>query len=209
AAALSSLGTGLPPGEHGIVGYDVYDPQRQKVINQLGGWDERTDPQRWQPHPTVFEQLNMQRDAGQHLIRPITVSLPAFEDSALTRASLQGPVFVGAEALSQRFQQATVAAQQPGALIYLYVNELDKVGHKYGPGSQQWLETLEEIDAQARRMNAKLPEDTLAAVTGDHGMIEAIEEARIDYSAHAALLEHTADTAGEPRIVQPHFNPPT
>src|SRR5699024_5003593 len=49
AAALSSLGTGLPPGEHGIVGYDVYDPQRQKVINQLGGWDERTDPPRWQP----------------------------------------------------------------------------------------------------------------------------------------------------------------
>src|SRR5699024_5084298 len=43
AAGLSSLGTGLGPGEHGLVGYDVYDPLRGVVINQLGGWDERTD----------------------------------------------------------------------------------------------------------------------------------------------------------------------
>src|SRR5699024_1784614 len=49
AAALASFGTGLAPGQHGIVGYDVYDPDRDTVINQLGGWDERTDPETWQP----------------------------------------------------------------------------------------------------------------------------------------------------------------
>ena len=207
AAGLSSLGTGLPPGEHGLVGYDVYDPERDTVVNQLGGWDERTDPEAWQPTPTVFQQLNEERQTGVHTIEPVTVSLLAFEESALTRAALQGPRFVGQDDLTARFQHAAQEAQQPGALIYLYVNELDKTGHQYGPGSDQWLEVLEEIDAQARRMVRNLPDGTLAAVTGDHGMIEVAEEDRIDFADDEELVGHIAHTAGEPRMVQLHFDP--
>lgn len=207
AAALSSLGTGLAPGEHGLVGYDVYDPARDTVINQLGGWDERTDPETWQPAPTIFQQLNEQRLSGVHTIEPVTVSLAAFEDSALTRASLHGPRFVGRDDLTDRFNQAAREAQQPGALIYLYVNELDKIGHQYGPGSTPWLTVLEEIDAQARRMVRKLPINSLAAITGDHGMIEVKEEDRIDFAADDELIAHIAHTAGEPRMVQLHFDP--
>lgn len=205
AAALSSLGTGLTPGEHGLVGYDVYDPDRDTVINQLGGWDERTDPQIWQPAPTIFEQLNEQRLAGEHHIEPVAVSLAAFEDSALTRASLQGPRFIGQDTLTARFNRAAREADQPGALIYLYANELDKAGHQYGPGSNEWLEVLEELDAQARRLVRKLPQGTLVAVTGDHGMIEVKEEHRIDYATDDELVEHISHTAGEPRMVQLHF----
>lgn len=209
AAALSSLGTGLPPGEHGLVGYDVYDPDRDTIVNQLGGWDERTDPEIWQPTPTIFQQLNDQRLTGVHNIEPVTVSLPAFEESALTRAALQGPRFVGHEALTARFNQAAYEAQQPGALIYLYVNELDKVGHQYGPGSDEWLEVLEELDAQAGRLVRKLPAETLAAVTGDHGMITVDEQNRIDFGHDEELVGHIAHTAGEPRMVQLHFAPKT
>lgn len=206
AAALSSLGTGLPPGEHGLVGYDVYDPARDTVINQLGGWDERTDPETWQPAPTIFEQLNEQRLAGVHHIEPITVSLAAFESSALTRAALQGPRFIGQDTMTDRFNHAAREAQQPGALVYLYANELDRAGHQYGPGSDEWLEVLEELDAQARRLVRKLPEGTLAAVTGDHGMIAVNEEHRIDFADDDELVGHISHTAGEPRMVQLHFN---
>src|SRR5699024_248487 len=205
AAGLSSLGTGLGPGEHGLIGYDVYDPQRQVVINQLGGWDERTDPVAWQPQPTVFDVLNAQREAGDHTIEPITVSLPAFEESALTRAALRGPRFVGQGDLTKRFQQAAYEAQRAGALIYLYVNELDKTGHATGPGSAQWLEVLEELDSNMRRLSRKLSPDVLAAVTGDHGMIEVKQEDRIDFSVHGELIEHIAHSAGEPRMVQLHY----
>jgi len=207
AAALSSLGTGLPPGEHGLVGYDVYDPDRDTVVNQLGGWDERTDPEAWQPAGTLFEQLNKQRLTGVHQIEPITVSLSAFEDSALTRASLHGPRFLGQDDLAERFNRAAREAQRPGALIYLYANELDKAGHQYGPGSDQWLEVLEELDSHARRLVRKLPADTLAAVTGDHGMVEVQEEDRIDFAHDEELVTHIAHTAGEPRMVQLQFKP--
>lgn len=207
AAGLSSLGTGLAPGQHGLVGYDVYDPDRDTVVNQLGGWDERTDPNTWQPRPTIFEQLNTQRAADEHAIEPVTSSLPAFETSALTRASLAGSRFLGANNLAKRFVQAADAARQPGALTYLYVNELDKVGHQHGPGSEQWLAVLEDIDAHARRLTGKLLPGTLAALTADHGMIAVKEDDRIDFSQDAALVSHIAHTAGEPRMVHLHFAP--
>ena len=63
AASLASLGTGLPPGQHGMVGYDVLDPAQDKVVNLLGNWDPGVDPRRWQPFPTVFEQ------AAEHIPR--------------------------------------------------------------------------------------------------------------------------------------------
>lgn len=198
AASLSSLGTGLAPGGHGLVGYDVYDPDRDVVINQLGGWDPKTDPTRWQPHPSVFEQLPRELQA-------VTVSLPAFEDSALTRAALSGSDFISGKTLQARFRAARGQLEKSGRLVYLYVNELDKAGHKHGPGSDAWLYELEEIDAAARRLSQSLPPNALLAATGDHGMITVEPDDRIDYSQQPELLEGVAHTAGEPRFVQLHF----
>ncbi|MDI3331165.1 MAG: alkaline phosphatase family protein [Micrococcus sp.] len=203
ASSLSSLGTGLEPGRHGLVGYDVLDPERDTVINQLNGWDPQTDPLRWQPEPTVFERL-----AGTG-VEPVTVSLPAFEDSALTRASLRGSRFVGGTTLHARFQHAREelhGARQP-VLLYLYLNELDKAGHQHGTGSEKWLYALEEIDSAARRLSQSVPQDTVLVLTGDHGMVDVPESGRIDYSAMPALVDGIGHTAGEPRFVQLHFAP--
>lgn len=203
AASLATLGTGMPPGAHGLVGYDVLDPDRNVVINQLGGWDEATDPLSWQPHQTVFERL-----AGTG-VEPVTVSLPRFGDSALTRAALRGSRFVGARTLHARFQRARdeVAAAPGPILLYLYLNELDKAGHQHGIGSPDWLHALEETDGSARRLAGRLPADTLLVMVGDHGMVDVPEAGRIDFSEQPELLEGIEHTAGEPRFVQLHFRP--
>lgn len=202
AAALSSVGTGLDVGCHGLIGYDVYDPERGVVINQLGGWDERTDPEQWQPYPTVFQNL-------VEPLRAVSVSLPAFEDSALTRASLAGTEFFGEKALARRVSVAIEQAKTPNTLVYLYFNELDQAGHRYGPGSDQWLEVLEELDSHLRRLHRgleKLETQIFAVVTGDHGMLEVPEEGRIDFSLDPQLIDGIETTAGEPRFVQLHFS---
>src|SRR5699024_5957535 len=64
AAGLSSLGAGLDVGRHGLVGYDVHDPQRQVVVTRLGGWDERTDPELWQPPPTISQTIKTRPSGG-------------------------------------------------------------------------------------------------------------------------------------------------
>nr|WP_282443095.1 nucleotide pyrophosphatase/phosphodiesterase family protein [Micrococcus luteus] len=209
AASLTSLGTGLDVGEHGVVGYDVLDPDRDVVINQLGGWDEATDPVAWQPKPTVFER------AAAAGVDAVTVSLPAFERSALTRAGLRGGRFVAGRTLIARAQAAERVLKDAHVptLVYFYVNELDKAGHRDGVGSDRWLHALEEIDAAVRRLVDRVPAGTVVLATGDHGMVDVPPSRRVDYAAldeagelaDPALLEGIAHTAGEPRLVQLHF----
>ncbi|WP_417219029.1 alkaline phosphatase family protein [Arthrobacter sp.] len=199
AASLSSLGTGLPPGRHGIVGYDVVDPAVPRVVNMLGAWPGDLDPAAWQPYRTVLA------DIAEHLY-VATASLPRFKDSALTRASLSGGDFLPAGTPQARVR-ATVEALSghDRALVYCYWNELDKAGHRYGSDSPQWVSELEELDANMRTLARRAPAGTLVLLVADHGMVDVRSEARIDYSQYPELLEGIALTAGEPRAVQLHF----
>ena len=89
AAALTTLTTGEPSGRHGLVGYRVFDPAQNRVINQLSGW-EGVDPASWQRMPTVFERTAA---AG---IRSVAITHSRYRDSGFTRAMLRGAEFVGA-----------------------------------------------------------------------------------------------------------------
>lgn len=200
ATSLSSLATGATPGEHGMLGYDVIDPAKRRVVNQLGGWPGDLDPEAWQTRPTVFEKV------AEHGIHVATVSIPMFAKSALTRAALRGPQFVAANQLAARARSTrTVFEAHRNALVYTYFNELDKTGHKFGVDSSQWRDTLEELDYAIKNLVSKLPEETTVLITGDHGMVDVPPAQRIDYSQQPELLEGVELTSGEPRGVQLTF----
>lgn len=196
AASLAALGTGLAPGRHGLVGYDVLDPDRDVVVNMLGGWDPAIDLARWQPHPTVFER------AAPHV--PVsTVSQARFEHSGMTRAALRGARFRPASTLQAATTVATEALAPAGPhLLYLYANDLDKAGHRYGVNSPAWEHALEEIDGAVGRLLARLPRGTVLLITADHGMVDVDEAHRIDVSADPGLMTGVRHTAGEPRLLQ-------
>ncbi|QDG63908.1 alkaline phosphatase family protein [Pseudarthrobacter sp. NIBRBAC000502771] len=195
AAALSSFGTGLPAGQHGMVGYDVLDPGQDKVVNLLGNWDPGVDPSAWQPFPTVFERIAGQVDVS-------TVSLSQFDGSPMTRAALRGGRFIPGTTAHARTAAAAEAMAAPGpALMYFYVNDLDKAGHRYGCRSEQWEHQLEELDATVKRLNSTLPTGTTILLTADHGMLDVDEPQRIDFSTDPALVQGVRHTAGEPRMV--------
>ncbi|MET4146133.1 nucleotide pyrophosphatase/phosphodiesterase family protein [Arthrobacter sp. UYCo732] len=202
AAALASFGTGLPPGQHGMVGYDVLDPEQDKVVNMLGNWDPKVDPLAWQPFPTVFER-------AAESVSVTTVSLPQFGNSPMTQAALRGGNFVSAVTSHARTAAAADAMAAAGpTLMYFYVNELDKAGHRHGCQSEQWEHQLEELDATVKRLNASLPAGTTVLLTADHGMLDVPEQQRIDYTADPALIDGVRHTAGEPRMVHLYLEDP-
>ena len=63
ATSLSSLGTALPPGAHGLVGFTSRIPGTGRLLNALA-WDKQVDPKEWQPHATAFTGLRAERRAG-------------------------------------------------------------------------------------------------------------------------------------------------
>lgn len=201
AAALATLGTGLPPGQHGLVGYDVLDPGQGKVVNMLGGWDAGVRPEEWQPHPTVFERVAAE-------IPVTSVGLARFDASGLTRAALRGGTYVTAGTPQARVEAVCKAlAESDQGLVYLYLNELDKTGHRTGSASPDWGDRLEDLDRSLRSLASRLPPHTLLLLTADHGMVDVERRHRIDYSADPALIDGVAHTAGEPRMVHLYVQP--
>ena len=201
ASSLASFGTGLPAGQHGMVGYDVLDPGQDKVVNMLGNWDAGVDPREWQPFPTVFERASAHTDVS-------TISLPQFGASPMTQAALRGGRFIAASTPHARTAAAAEAMLgAESSLMYFYVNDLDKAGHRYGCQSAQWEHQLEELDATVGRLNASLPPGTTVLLTADHGMLDVPESQRFDYSAEPALIDGVRHTAGEPRMVHLYLEP--
>ena len=58
--SLASLGTGLPPGQHGMVGFTSRVPKTGEILNALA-WDSDENARSYQPKPTFFERA---RDGG-------------------------------------------------------------------------------------------------------------------------------------------------
>jgi hypothetical protein len=194
ATSMGSFGTGLPPGRHGLVGYQVMDPHRGVLLNELR-WDPAVDPYAWQPYPTVFEILV---SAG---VACTAIGNPEFKGTGLTVAALRGPNFVGLEKLHDRVNAAVAALAQPG-LAYLYWGQVDTAGHVNGVRSRGWLSTLREVDEAVARLARLLPTGTLLVVSADHGMVDVPPGFRVDLADRRDLQTGIDVLAGEARFAQ-------
>ena len=194
-SGITTLTTATRAGEHGMVGYSVWDRGARTYRNQLSGWGEGMDPATWQLQPTVFERLGEEGDA----VRPFIVSTAAYVDSGLTHASLRGARYVSAESMRERCElTAKLCAEVPHPLVYLYHAEIDQAGHRYGSESDQWLAALEELDSAFAVLLATLPADIGVLVVADHGMIDIAAHQQIELDGE--MLDGLAAMAGEPRL---------
>ena len=201
ATSLGSFGTGRPPGQHGLVGYQVMDPDRGVLINELR-WDPEVDPRRWQPYPTVFEHL---RAAG---VACTAIGNPEFDGAGLTEAALRGPAFVGLDQLHDRVDAAVRVLAEPG-LVYLYWGQVDAAGHLYGTDSRGWRNALREVDEAVKRLARLLPTGTVLLITADHGMVDVPPQYRVDLAARPDLQTGIRVLAGEARFAQAYCEPGT
>lgn len=203
ATSLTSLGTGLPPGGHGIVGWQTVLPDG-RLFNHLG-WRDGPEPEVHQPHPTLLQHAEA---AG---VSVTTVSRPLFETSGFTRVALRGGGYVPTEDAGERAAGVLGALAGAGpagrSLVYAYWDEVDKAGHVHGPGSVEWGEALEEVDAFVREVAAGAPDGTVVVLTSDHGMVDAPHISRRDLAYDDVLAAGVRVLAGEPRAPQAWCEP--
>lgn len=195
ATSLTSLGTALSPGTHGVVGYTSRIPGSDRLLNALA-WDKDVDPREWQPHPTAFSRLTA---AGVHTT---VVNRRDFATSGLTVAGSRGAEFVGADKVGERLAAVVGAATASPSLTYMYDGDLDWTGHAYGVQSLQWRQELSMIDAAAEHLRETLPSDVRIVVVADHGMVDSPAERRLDVDDHPDLQAGVALLGGEARFRQ-------
>lgn len=193
ATSLTSLGTGAPPGAHGIVGYTSRIPGTTSVLNALR-WTKEVDPAVWQPQPTAFTRLS---EAGVHTA---VVNKREFGGSGLTVASCRGAEFVGVDRPGERLVAVRAAARRSPSLTYTYDGDLDWTGHRYGVASDEWRAQLTVTDLHAERLRASLPAEARLVVVADHGMVDVGPEDRTDVDGVPELQAGLELVAGEARF---------
>lgn len=194
ATSLTSLGTGLRAGRHGVVGYTSRVPSTGRRMNALT-WDDSVDPETWQPYPTILGRLH---DAGY---AASSVNSADFEHSGLTRCSQRGAPFHGIESVWERLDVVLdVVESSPRGLVYAYESRLDHTGHGKGCTSADWREVLTTIDGEVQDLRRELPADTALLVTADHGMVDVPLKGRFDVDAVPRLRDGVEMLAGEARF---------
>ena len=191
ATSLATLTTGTMPGAHGMLGYTVQVPRSGgRLLNALK-WDERVDPENWQPVQTLFERASV---AG---INVTHVAAKRYENSGFTRAVFRGAQYKGANVFADLVSETKAALQATPSFVYLYVNDLDSAGHSDGVGSDKWVAALGMIDQLVSQLMKEVPKGTRMWITSDHGMVNV--EEKIIIGRDNPLLDGVSVVAGEPR----------
>jgi len=198
ATSLATLTTGELPGVHGMLGYTVQVPRSGgRLLNALK-WDERVDPENWQPVETLFQR------GAKSGITVTHVAAKRYENSGFTRAVFRGAEYKGANVFTDLISETKSALQKTPSFVYLYVNDLDSAGHFDGVGSDKWLAALSAIDQMVSQLMKEVPKGTRIWVTSDHGMINVQE--KIVLGQDNPLLTGVSVIAGEPRARHIYLN---
>ena len=188
ATALTSIATGLTPGEHGVIGYRInVDGSVLNVLRwSIGGRDARQSipPNRIEPHDAFLGH------------RPAIITRAEFKTSGFTDAHLRGSRFNGYRMSSTLVAETRRVLRENEPFIYCYYDGLDKVAHEYGLGEVYDAE-LAYVDRLVNDLLAVLPPGAALVVTADHGQVDVGDRlVRLD----PTVLAQTELQSGEGRF---------
>ena len=163
ATALSSIATGLTPGEHGLIGYRML--VKGEVINVLRWMGADGDRRRSLP-PRDVQPFQPFMGVEVPVISPSEL-----EGSAFTEAHLRGSRPVGYRAPSAIAVEVRRQLAAGERFVYAYYGNIDKTAHERGFGDYYEAE-LHTADRLVGDLLEALPPGAVLLVTADHGQVE-------------------------------------
>jgi hypothetical protein len=196
AAALTSIVTGRPPREHGILGYRIAVGHGE-VLNVL----------RWAIDG---------RDARQTVPPADFLRVPAFggiSRSVITKAHFGATGFTGAHLAGSRLVGWRLASTIPvdvarlladgEPFVYAYYDGIDSIAHSHGFGSYYDAELM-ATDRLVADIADALPPGAVLVVTADHGQVQ-VGNALV--TVDERVLEDVDMLSGEGRFLWLHARP--
>ena len=173
AAALTSISTGLPPGEHGMVGYRIAvggssGPPHGEILNALR-WSTGNGDARRRHDPRLFQPCEM---FGSQ--RPPVVTRAQFADSGFTAAHLSDTRLFGYADRVGLVDQVLGAFAREEPFVYAYWDDIDRTAHEFGL-AERYNDELAACDAMVAELLHRLPAGTAVGVTADHGQVHGGE----------------------------------
>jgi hypothetical protein len=204
AAHLSTLGSGMEVGQHGVFEWQYYEPQLDAMIVPLmfaysGDSMPETlraaglDAARLLPELSFFTSL-AQHGVSAYVFQPETYARSSYSQ-VLTQGATSLPYKTLPEALITLRHLLLNSPPASPRLFFLYIDEIDAICHRYGPGSAHLAAEADSLFTQLERIFWPGLEGrcgkTLFVLTADHGQIETDPATTIylNRSPHFARLQ--------------------
>ncbi len=170
ATALTSLTTGLEPGEHGLVGYRMVI--EGEVMNSLR-WGSEAWPDARKIAPP--EQIQPFEPFLGHDVA--MVNKAEFRTSGFSGAHLRGATLTGYRTIATLVHEVARLSREGAPFVYTYYDGVDKVSHEYGFGSVFDAEVAFADRLVAALLEA-LPTGVELIITADHGQVDCRDGVR-------------------------------
>lgn len=215
AAAITTIHTGRPPIEHGLLGWNQYIDSAGRIVQTLPFTTIEDEPLETASPASdpreLFEGEPLYGRAREAGIDSAAIQPSAFVDSGYTRATTAGANRVGYDTVADLALSArrTVEGASDPTYVYAYEPTIDTVSHAEGTGTERYGTNLEAIFDRLRRelierIDPGVAERTLLVVTADHGIVDTVPAENVDLTAWtewSALREtFRRDDAGDPRL---------
>jgi hypothetical protein len=169
--SLATVATGLPPAQHGLLGYQLWMPDVGHVANTIKWttlWGEPLDidTRHLLPSPNLWERLVA---AGAE---PITIQPAGFDRTPLTRALYRGCRFEGIQTVAEWVEASAQLAKVRRRLIVAYLPQVDFAAHVHGQDSTEYADALRTVTMAWEHLRLRLPSDAVLIGTADHGHID-------------------------------------
>jgi hypothetical protein len=191
AAAITTFNTGAYPAEHGILGWNVYDPAFDASFQALGfegkagASVDESDVADAYAVDSLYPTL---ADAGveSHIVAPFPGQYEGATAYEYDGADLSTMV--------DETRTAVDSATDP-AYVYVYLPHVDHEGHATGTDSAAYASVVDETwravaDATAATADA-LPAGVaaLVAFVADHGHVDTDPERNVDLTAYPTVVD--------------------
>lgn len=220
AAALTTFWTGRQPGEHGVVGYEVWLKEYNMIANMIfqnpasfigdiGSLRKAGFlPENFLPVPTFGSHLR------QRGVRPYAFQHHTIARSGLSTMLMRDVDLLPFRSLSDLFVSLNTVLETVSGQKYLYIywGDLDEHSHRFGPRDERVALELEAFSRQLQRFleqrAGRSRGDTLMLITADHGHLSTPCFPEYELRRHPELMECLVmSPSGEARLPYVYLRP--
>ncbi len=183
STVLTTLFTGLSPGQHGVLGPNLYLKELGAIVNTLSmglvigerdglhkaGYDLR---RLFPIKSTIFEELNALGVRNR-------VYVPKGLSGGLSRITYAGSEIVEyATYYDALVNAAKFMNEYDTIFVHIYITTVDSAAHKYGPDSEETKVVIRETIDSVIRLSRNYLNKSTVLITADHGHDEVIKGIR-------------------------------
>jgi hypothetical protein len=202
ATVLTSLWTGKEPGEHGVIGYELWLKEFGVIANMIthslaSSPDETGSLTRYGFNPNNFlpvdciEPKLMKQGIETNVFQHISIA-----DSGLSNMLMQHTTMFPWRTFEELWQTVSAVSINGTGKSYshIYWSELDTLSHRVGPGHElvwrTWLDFSNQLGQFLVKMKTTSHAKTLFLITADHGQIPQTINPDCEIKNHPQLMKN-------------------